>query len=69
MTDLTINAKPIAIKLIESGANINNAARFAAMFSMFLDQNTDAIAEAIANGESPDAVVAEALASFRRDAR
>lgn len=68
MTDLAATAKPIAIKLIESGADIRNAARFAAMFAMFLDQNTDAIADAIANGESPDAVIAEALACFKRDA-
>ena len=54
--------------LIERGADINDAARFGAMFALFLDQNASKIAAAIAAGEDRDAVVAEALASFRRDA-
>lgn len=62
------NVKPVALMLVEQGADITDAAQFAALFGIFMQQNTDAIAEAMAGGENPEAVIAEALDSFRRDA-
>jgi hypothetical protein len=65
---LAENVKPVALMLVEQGADITDAAQFAALFAIFMQQNTDAMAEAIASGENAEAVIAEALDCFRRDA-
>ena len=60
--------KPGAIALAESlNMPIEMAASITSMLQLFIDQNDEAIRQALANGEQPEDVVRDLLAAFQRD--
>ena len=47
---------------------IDMAASITSMLQLFIDNNDEAIRQALANGEEPNDVVRDLLAAFQRDA-
>lgn len=58
-------ANDIALNLINDGHSLSKSTRFAACAQVFFDHHRDALAEAIRNGEDPEAVMGEFMASLK----
>lgn len=58
-------ANDIALNLINDGHGLNQSVNFAACAQVFFDHHRDALADAIRNGEDPEAVMSEFMNSLK----